>query len=84
MSHHRSNDYEDRKDYLDYGYSDNQEESYESESNEEEDNGNGVLENKGNISPLFARVTVLVTLVTVLIAENSRMIRKLLRRILDY
>ena len=32
----------------------------------------------------FARVTVLVTLVTVLIAENSRMIRKLLRRILDY
>ena len=50
MSHHRSNDYEDRKDYLDYGYSDNQEESNESESNEEEDNGNGVLENKGNIS----------------------------------
>ena len=55
MSHHRSNDYEDHKDYLDYGYSDNQEESYESESNEEEDNGNGVLENKGNISPLFCK-----------------------------
>ena len=59
MSRHRSDDYyDDCEDYLDYGYSEDQEESYDSESNKEDDVG--VIKDHGNITPDVIDVTPLL------------------------
>ena len=59
MSRHRSDDYyDDCEDYLDYGYSEDQEESYDSESNKEDDVEE--IKDHGNITPDVIDVTPLL------------------------
>lgn len=55
MSRQRSKGYEDCEEYLDYGYSDDQEESYESESNEEEEDDGVDTPDVVDVTPLLCK-----------------------------